>query len=352
MFVFLLAPGDRNYSTGPLVTGWNSLSIPLTSYPGALNDIYGFKIEQNVAPSTTQIYLDNIYFSNDLVTYYRDFDGDGFGDLATTVSATSAPVGYVTNSTDCNDADDTVWRTGNFYIDIDGDGYNLDTPLVSLCYGDTFNPFYSLTSLGVDCNDDAYSLTNSCSSIVNLKLFIEGYMDGTTMRSVNNSQGGTMASTDVETVTVELHDATTLAVVHTTTGMLHTDGTLQAVYTAAPSGSFYISVKGANFIRTWTATAQTVGTTALTYDFSNAASKAAGNNMKDIGGIFTFYSGDLDADGFIDLPDYGLWENDYTAGAVGAFASDLDGDGFVDLPDYGVWENNYTAGITEVQPTP
>jgi hypothetical protein len=74
--------------------------------------------------------------------------------------------------------------------------------------------------------------------------------------------------------------------------------------------------------------------------------------MKEIGGIFTFYSGDLDADGFIDLPDYGLWENDYTAGAVGAFASDLDGDGFVDLPDYGVWENNYTAGITEVQPTP
>jgi hypothetical protein len=104
MFVFLLAPGDRNYSTGPLNAGWNSLSIPLSAYPGALNDIYGLKIEQNVAPNSTQIYLDNIYFSDD--TVYADNDGDGYGDFSST--AIGAQPGYVSNSTDCNDANATI----------------------------------------------------------------------------------------------------------------------------------------------------------------------------------------------------------------------------------------------------
>ncbi|MFC4511278.1 hypothetical protein ACFO28_13240, partial [Flavobacterium buctense] len=157
LFVFLLAPGDRNYSTGPLVAGWNSLSIPLTAYPGALNDIYGFKIEQNVAPSTTQIYLDNIYFSNDFNTYYRDFDGDGFGNLASTTSAVSPPVGYVSNSTDCNDTDGSIWRTGDFYIDFDGDGYYFDLSpdpsFETVCYGATVDYPYILNPLGPDCDD-------------------------------------------------------------------------------------------------------------------------------------------------------------------------------------------------------
>ncbi|GAA4042185.1 MopE-related protein [Flavobacterium chungnamense] len=64
MFVFLLSNGDQNYNTGPLVAGWNSLDIPLTSYPGAnLASIYGFKFEHNQS-GLRQIYLDNIYFYN------------------------------------------------------------------------------------------------------------------------------------------------------------------------------------------------------------------------------------------------------------------------------------------------
>jgi hypothetical protein len=157
LFVFLLAPGDRNYNTGPLVAGWNSLSIPLSSYPGALNDIYGFKIEQNVAPNTTQIYLDNIYFSNDIYTYYQDTDGDGFGNLAASTTAVTAPSGYVTNSTDCDDNDNTVWQSGNFYVDFDNDGYHLDlspaASVTTLCYGATLAPYYIATTLGADCDD-------------------------------------------------------------------------------------------------------------------------------------------------------------------------------------------------------
>ena len=94
--------------------------------------------------------------------------------------------------------------------------------------------------------------------------------------------------------------------------------------------------------------------TPLTYDFSAGAAQAAGGNMKDLGsGVYGFYSGDLDlpvGDGFIDLPDYSIWEEGYSLGNVGAYPTDLDGDAFVDLPDYSVWEANYTAGVTEIQP--
>lgn len=217
--------------------------------------------------------------------------------------------------------------------------------------GATTNCFHNLT-FDETCESvtrTPVTATVGCNSIVDLKLFIEGYMDGSTMRSVDNNQGGTGASTDVVTVTVKLHDAS-LAEIATTTGMLQTDGTLQAVFTTAPTGSFYISVSGTNFVRTWSSTMQTVGTTPLNYDFSNVATKAAGSNMKSVGGIYTFFSGDLDADGFLDFPDYGVWETDFNNGAVGVYSSDLDGDGFVDFPDYGIWEANFNAGVTEIQP--
>jgi hypothetical protein len=43
-------------------------------------------------------------------TYYADVDGDTYGNAASSISvcATTAPSGYVTNSTDCNDGDNAV----------------------------------------------------------------------------------------------------------------------------------------------------------------------------------------------------------------------------------------------------
>ncbi|MFM1998474.1 MAG: hypothetical protein RL204_421, partial [Bacteroidota bacterium] len=44
-----------------------------------------------------------------LTTFFADTDGDTFGDPTNTIDACVAPVGYVSDLTDCNDADNTVY---------------------------------------------------------------------------------------------------------------------------------------------------------------------------------------------------------------------------------------------------
>jgi hypothetical protein len=60
-------------------------------------------------------------------TYYRDADGDTYGDAATTTTGCTTPSGYVTNATDCDDADATAHPGGTETaydgVDNDCDGY-------------------------------------------------------------------------------------------------------------------------------------------------------------------------------------------------------------------------------------
>ena len=51
---------------------------------------------------------DNDFLNLTGITFYQDFDGDGFGNLAVTTSACVAPIGYVLNNTDCNDTNAAV----------------------------------------------------------------------------------------------------------------------------------------------------------------------------------------------------------------------------------------------------
>ncbi|MEC4005926.1 T9SS type A sorting domain-containing protein [Flavobacterium sp. SUN052] len=99
LFFWLLTDGDQRRDITNLVAGWNSIDIPLSEFAGAnLSNVYGLKFEQN-QPAPLQIYLDNIYFSDD--THYADVDGDGYGNLAAPV--VGQPIGSVLDATDCDD---------------------------------------------------------------------------------------------------------------------------------------------------------------------------------------------------------------------------------------------------------
>ena len=43
-----------------------------------------------------------------MTTYYRDADGDTYGDASQTTDAYSQPAGYVTNADDCDDQDPSL----------------------------------------------------------------------------------------------------------------------------------------------------------------------------------------------------------------------------------------------------
>jgi hypothetical protein len=71
-----------------------------------------------------------------MTAYYSDNDGDGFGDPWNYLFSCSAPVGYVTDSSDCDD-----WTI--MYPDNDGDGFGVPgAPVACGAYDNT------------DCNDN------------------------------------------------------------------------------------------------------------------------------------------------------------------------------------------------------
>lgn len=128
LFFWILTDGDQRRDITNLVPGWNSINIDLTEFAGAnLSNVYGLKFEQN-QPVPLQIYLDNIYFSDD--TFYTDGDGDGYGNPNSPVIG--QPVGSVMNNSDCNDTNATVYP-GALDICYDGLDNDCDGIIDNLC---------------------------------------------------------------------------------------------------------------------------------------------------------------------------------------------------------------------------
>ena len=115
------------------------------------------------------------------LTFYRDADGDTYGAAGVTTQACSAPSGYVTNSTDCDDTSAAVKPTGTetcngvddncngttdegvkltFYRDADGDTYGAAGVTTQACSAPS-----GYVANSTDCNDASASIKPGATEI-------------------------------------------------------------------------------------------------------------------------------------------------------------------------------------------
>lgn len=92
------------------------------------------RIETISSPSWIAWFEIEIYeYFDGQTAFYADMDGDGFGDIDNCVFACSVPVGFVTDNTDCDDSNDTVYPNAPELcdgLDNDCDGMVEDSPVI------------------------------------------------------------------------------------------------------------------------------------------------------------------------------------------------------------------------------
>jgi hypothetical protein len=134
------------------------------------------------------------------------------------------------------------------------------------------------------------------------------------------------------------------------TADLNADGTLTiSTIPGSISGNFFIVIKHRNSIETWSATAVPFGSSTIEYDFTTAATKAYGDNMKLISGVYAIYSSDPNQDGSVDGSDMLMIDNASKPPVLQGYnPEDLNGDGSVDGTDMLMVDNSSKPPVVGV----
>lgn len=190
---------------------------------------------------------------------------------------------------------------------------------------------------------------------LNITAFIEGYYLGSrTMQPVLLNQNVPNATaTQTDTITVELYNPTTLALVGSAKGILMTDGTC-SVQVPGTTGNYYIAIRHRNSIAIWSALPVALSQlTTNNYDFSSDPSSAFSNWLAEdfSDGVYALFTGDINQDEFIDPSDYVQYDYDNSQALCCDYhVTDLNGDGFIDTSDYPFFDLNNALGVMVIRP--
>ncbi len=173
--------------------------------------------------------------------YYPDLDNDGFGNILSPLASCAPPVGYVSDSTDCNDN-------------------NAAT-----------NPLATEICNGYD--DDCDQLTDEgCAvAILTVKAFVEGFYTGNQQMSpVLFNAGLSIYPTATDSLTIELRDdSAPYNVEYMRHVILHVNGTAEVYLPDTVVGnSYYFVIKHRNSIETWSKLPVNFVSSTLLFDFS------------------------------------------------------------------------------------
>jgi hypothetical protein len=177
----------------------------------------------------------------------------------------------------------------------------------------------SINNGGTGPWSSAWNFTTMQTMYLNLKVFLEGFYN---------------AGTQVQdTVTVYLAQSNSPYTFRDTAKIyLSSSGTGNISFGRAANGTYYIVIRHRNHLETWSKLPLqfTTGLT-VSYDFTTAASKAYGDNMKQVGSVWVFWGGDINQDGAVNGFDYNAYIPQF--GLNGYFNSDLDGNNYVEGAD-------------------
>ena len=166
-------------------------------------------------------------------------------------------------------------------------------------------------------------------SVINITALIEGYYNGVMM----NTRDTVKAYLKNITSPYALVDSASAVI-----DSVNFRGEFR--FKNADNGTYYIVLKHRNSIETWSKSGGIVFTkySSMSYDFTNAATQAYGNNMILVGTKWCIISGDVNQDGSVDALDRSACWNDRNLS--GHYATDLNGDGVVDALDRSICWNN------------
>lgn len=116
--------------------------------------------------------------------------------------------------------------------------------------------------------------------------------------------------------------------------------------------SYYIVIRSRNHLETWSAAPVSfAGTGLVEYDFTDAASKAYGNNMVQLAaGVYGIYAGDVNQDGILSGADLVVTTDDVRGVVTGYVVTDINGDGVVSGADLVLITDNIRAVVSLQRP--
>lgn len=133
--------------------------------------------------------------------------------------------------------------------------------------------------------------------------------------------------------------------------MVQSDGNSVFYFSSVTNdSSYFIVVKHRNAVETWSNLPQQFNEGVMSYDFTNSKSNAYGNNLIFKRTKWCLYSGDVNQDGFVDLTDLILIDNDAFNFLNGYIPTDIDGDGLVGASDLNIVDNNAYNFVRALKP--
>ncbi len=204
--------------------------------------------------------------------------------------------------------------------------------------------FVSVTNNCTTVNSAQTFTVNIVPSVLQLKMFIEGYYLGA------NQMKNVLGGSNCDSVTVELRSPNSpYNLVYSFKTVINISGIGNFNFPSAANGnSFYIVAYGHNSLKTWAAS-PIIFSSSTSYDFTTSANMAYGSNLKNlVDGNFAMYSGEITSDGVINLSDHASVKNSAISFFTGYNKNDLNGDSIVESTDFSIVENNFN--IVSIQP--